>query len=176
MIDGLDVAHLLLVFPDVSEPWLLDGLLCGGICAGLGEQGVTDLIRSEGTWEPLDAVAFSAFFEHRRSAIADADMGFAPLIPAPDQPLPERMQGLASWCLGFCRSLDGVDMGRLQPDMLEVMQTLDAVSRGARVSGRGEEEERAFFEIVELVRVGVALLFLGLHESTHPGEEINEKW
>ncbi|MBF0218496.1 MAG: UPF0149 family protein [Gammaproteobacteria bacterium] len=104
------------------------------------------------------------------SDLADPLLVFTPLLPADDQPLWLRMQGLALWCQGFTLGLCGDAAFRLDSltaasremvnDLLDISR-LEATTLTTDEDGDGErdeEDEQALQEIIEYVRIGVLSL------------------
>lgn len=89
------------------------------------------------------------------------DLDFAPLLPEDDLPLSERAESLASWVQGFLSGLGhgGLAAAGLKGDAKEFLQDLDEIARlDLRLEDAGEEEERAYAEILEYLRMGVLML------------------
>jgi hypothetical protein len=103
------------------------------------------------------------------AALAQGDMSFSPLLPADEEPLASRADGLAEWCAGFMHGLGeaaaGAPPGALRGEITrEVMADFSEISRaGVGVSDEGIEGEAAYVELVEFVRVSVQLVFEELH-------------
>lgn len=94
-----------------------------------------------------------------RSELASPDMDFKPLLPTDDRPLNERTQCLASWVSGFLAGF-GAGAPRLdRPDANEALRLFEQIARAATDPDAGDEEqESAFTELSEFVRVGTLLL------------------
>ena len=102
-------------------------------------------------------------------ALAEGDMSFSPLLPADDEPLARRADGLAEWCAGFMHGL-GEAAGGVPPATLhgaitrEVMADFSEIARaGLGADDPDAESEAAYAELVEFVRVSVQLVFEELH-------------
>jgi yecA family protein len=93
----------------------------------------------------------------------DPEYGFALLLPDDDQPLPQRVEALSHWCQGFLLGLGlgGIkDRSGLPGDTHEVMQDFVEISRlSPGEPGAGNEDETAFAEVVEYVRMAVLLVY-----------------
>lgn len=161
MAEWLD--HPSLTF-DASE---LHGSLCGVIAssyrlkldewtsfvfAELTEAGVSDQIIRE---------QIGLFIDDTMESFTDANGVYDPLLPDDDEALSMRVAALASWCVGFVYGLGlgGID----EPDKLpgvcgEIAQDLIDIS-GADFEDDSEDQEVAYSELVEFVRVA-SLLFL----------------
>jgi len=100
----------------------------------------------------------------------DADLGFALLLPADQDTLNQRLDALRQWCQGFLTGLvlAGLHKERLfSPEVKEFLADLVEICRLGAVAGDGsEEEEAAYMEIAEYVRMGVLLVNEEL--NTHP--------
>lgn len=99
--------------------------------------------------------------------LADDDMGFTLWLPDDEQPLDERTAALAQWCNGFLAALGSGLEGRLETLSAEAGEALADLAEIARAQIDGddtdapieaEEEEQAFAEIVEYIRVVVLML------------------
>ena len=99
-----------------------------------------------------------SLFLRPRRALEDDQFTFDLLLPEDEAPLPERARSLAHWCQGF---LYGIGLGGEQnwsEQAKEIMRDFQAISH-LDPATEGEEDERAFAELVEYVRVGAQLLF-----------------
>ena len=93
--------------------------------------------------------------------LASTTMTFAPLLPADEEPLGMRSSALAAWCSGFLYALGlgGIsDPAELTGESREVLGDLVEFTHMDADPGDGEEEESAYAELVEYVRVGVLLV------------------
>jgi len=108
--------------------------------------------------------------------LAEGAMRFNLLLPPDDELLAARTQALGDWCSGFLAGLGAVatsqaaravlqgDTGReIIGDLAEIARaTLDQAEPGA-------EDEVAYAEVVEFVRVGAQLIFDELHAVRRTG-------
>lgn len=150
------------------------GALCGLLCAQgradreawqaqvIGERPDGDILAREA--EDL----LGALYEETVRQLNDGAMAFHLLLPDDEQPLGRRAEALGRWCQGF---LFGLGLGgvreekELPADVREILRDLAEISKVEfDVTDAGEEEERAYAEIVEYVRVGVLLI----NEEMHP--------
>jgi uncharacterized protein YgfB (UPF0149 family) len=94
-------------------------------------------------------------------ALNEGQLGYALLLGDDDVPLEARTAALGQWCQGFLFGLaqGGIqDYAALPGDVGEFVDDLLAISR-AVADGDTNEDERAYFEICEYVRVGTQLAF-----------------
>lgn len=111
--------------------------------------------------------ALLEMFQAVGGQLADEEMGFGVWLPEDEAPLDDRAAALAQWCSGFLAALGSGLEGRLDTLSAEAGEALDDLAEIARadtaeeVDGDavdGEEEEQAFVEIVEYIRVVVLML------------------
>lgn len=145
------------------------GLICGLLCAA----GRLD----EDMWlahiydEPPDANNIAAQQANRtllqlaevtRDALFSPDLDLQLLLPDDEVPLPDRAEALAAWCDGFLSGLGlgGVTEESLRSDEVkEIMRDLADISRvGFDADEPDEEDEMAYMEIVEYLRMGTLLI------------------
>ncbi len=115
--------------------------------------------------EPGEAL-HEALTEAWQSTVAqfdDEEFGFTLWLPDDDEPLEERTVALARWCSGFLAGLgSGGQLDALSEEAREAIGDLQDIARAELSAPPGdgpesEEDETAFAEIVEYVRV-VALV------------------
>jgi uncharacterized protein YgfB (UPF0149 family) len=105
-------------------------------------------------------------------ALAGRLSGFSPLLPGDDEPAARRTEALAHWCEGFLHGLVSSErsaelekrlaaepIADIIRDMLEMTR---AVADGADAR---EEEEQAYAEIVEYLRIAAQLVYEELADT-----------
>ena len=99
-------------------------------------------------------------YDETASELADDAMGFSPLVPSEDQPLPDRARAIAAWCGGFLFGLGRTEPGsdaQLPAEVREFLNDAAEISRVAAEPADDEDDEGAYTELVEYIRVGVLL-------------------
>lgn len=143
------------------------GCLCGALCSSPDytlERWLEELVAIDGESEqevvPDDALRLLFLDTHR--ALRGDEMQFEPLLPDDDEPLEQRATALAQWCQGF---LYGFGTGKpmrdedLRGQVSEILRDVSHIAAAAvDVGAAGEEEEEAYAEVVEYLRVGVQLI------------------
>lgn len=99
----------------------------------------------------------------------DPTCDFHLLLPDDDAPLQERVEALGDWCQGFLAglSLGGItDLNVLPQDVTEIIRDMNEIARAGSSYGlqETEEDEEAYQELVEYIRVGALLI----NEELHP--------
>lgn len=105
--------------------------------------------------------------------LRDPELSFRLLLPDDDRPLHLRMEALTGWCKGLLYGLGTAgfaDFDRLPDEINEFMQDLIDITRTDPAAvAEDEEEESAYVEIVEYLRIGVLLLHAELqHMNSDP--------
>ena len=151
------------------------GTLVGALCAGQGftlEHWLREIFPEA---KPgIAAAGMQSLFDWTRSSLAASEL-LEPLLPADDAPIGERAQALGEWCQGFLYGLGTStlpDPEHLPESVAEVVRDLTAITRVDADPDESEEEnEQAYAELVEFVRVAVQLL----HEELAPFREGPER-
>jgi len=153
---------------DAAELAECHGLLCGLVCRetnGTANDFMHHLAAMQLVVNPgaaLDAVMTEAF-ESTVRQLEDEEFGFTLWLPDDDEPLEERTIALAQWCSGFLAGLgSGGQLDALSEEAREAIDDLLQISQAEITSpvkggDDSEEDEEAFAEIVEYVRI-VALM------------------
>lgn len=151
------------------------GALCGMLCARgaieLSEWVDHVIGKKEQGSELLHDVVHKLSELHQTTLemMNDSTGEFRLLLMDDDDPLPERVEALATWCQGFIYGLaaGGIQEGsELPEDTAELLNDMIEISRaGHDVDDAGVEEtdedndEVAYMEIEEYVRMGVLLIY-----------------
>lgn len=150
------------------------GFVTGVLCAagGLDPAAWLPHLFGEVDWDSAAvkeaALAVGGLFQELRARLNSADLDFRLLLPADELPLRERAESLGRWCQGFSSGLGlgGLDRERaLSGDSGEFLRDVSDISRvAAEFEGGDEEDERAYMELQEYLRMGVLML----HEELQP--------
>lgn len=90
--------------------------------------------------------------------IKSADFSFELMLPTHKQPLAKRLEALSHWCEGFYLGLGigGIsDFRQLSEQAREVVQDMTEIAQVEIPEESGKEEELAYQELVDYLRVGV---------------------
>lgn len=155
------------------------GLVCGVMSL--------DETASSGKWagevarelDPNNALASEALRaveemgEEIRRQLHDPELGFRILLPDEEEPLSARVEAMKRWCLGFGFGLSVAgltDPDELPGDGAEIVRDIAEFAR-MELDDDSEDDEVAYAELVEYLRVGVLLIHAGSpvnsqHESS----------
>jgi uncharacterized protein YgfB (UPF0149 family) len=153
------------------------GILAGALCSSrdygliewLGEILPDDAPDTDAQKSPVLQSIYSSMVR----TLVGSDADFEPLLPDDDAPLAERADALSHWCQGFLYGLGSgttPDPGNVSIEAGEIIRDFTEITHvGVDADEQTEENEVAFAEVVEFVRVGVQLLFVELAPAR--GEE-----
>ena len=114
------------------------------------------------------ARAVALLFQSQREQINSPELEFSLLLPDDERPLAERAEALAHWCEGFSTGLGLGGLSKERPLSEDSQGFLQDVTDIARVAfdftAPAEDDEQAYMELQEYLRVGVLLL----HEELQP--------
>ena len=150
------------------------GLICGIICAAGTSDPAFWLDHLFDAGNTRSAMAQSAqlllteLYSEALLHLNDGDLGLVLLLPEDDTPLSLRSKALGEWCQGFLYglALGGVrEDGQRKGNVVEIMHDFFEISN-TRFEHEltDEDEETAYAEIVEYVRMSVLLC----HEELRP--------
>lgn len=163
--DYLTVQNQISTEDPVSSAAELQGLICGLICANdrgsLPEQ-YQDSALMHVCYKEWQA-AFSA-------ALNEDSFSLQLLLPDDEQPLKLRIQAVAAWAQGFLAGLGegGFSLDK-NKDVQEILEDFQAIAQLQEPEDEQSEEsdEKAFFEIVEYIRMAVLSFYTDVVIATH---------
>jgi uncharacterized protein YgfB (UPF0149 family) len=165
----------------LPEPAEAHGTLAGALCSssdyGLLEWLHEILPDDSPEEDALQSSVLQNVYNTMVSTLAGNEADFTPLLPDDESPLSERADALSLWCQGFLYGLGSgpaSDPAKVSTEAGEIIRDLTEITHvGVDAGDENEENEVAFAEVVEFVRVGVQLLFVELMpargEETVPG-------
>ena len=143
------------------------GVLCGLLLARGVELeawlqhviGAADKVPGELLQNELEAL-LQQLYRATVYQLEDPNLGFYLLLPRDDAALGERADALAKWCEGFVYALGlgGVAENLLtEEDLKEFLANMSEISHATAEREDDEDDEQAYVELVEYVRMGVLL-------------------
>jgi uncharacterized protein YgfB (UPF0149 family) len=152
----------------VPEPAEAHGTLAGALCSsrdyGLIEWLHEILPDDSPEGEALQSSVLQSVYHTMVRTLAGNDADFTPLLPDDDAPLAERADALSLWCQGFLYGLGSgpaSDPSKVSTEAGEIIRDFTEITHvGVDAGDENEENETAFAEVVEFVRVGVQMLFV----------------
>ena len=149
------------------------GTLTGMICSDASissQRWMGELFAEEEDYTELtmlNSEMLTSLFEQTRNIMEEESFEFDLLLPDDQFPLSDRAAAFGEWCRGFLYGIGAFfsETNNLSEECNEVLRDISEISR-LDSSVDGEEDENAFIELVEYVRVGVQLIFYGNNAAT----------
>lgn len=154
---------------------LMSGMLCGETEASL--QAIMPVLTGD---EGVSAAheTLQAMYQGSTQQLAEFLFEFALLMPDDDAPLAVRAEALTLWCQGF---LTGLTLASVPIENREPSELTEAISDLVEIAKMNyeqvvdsEEDEQAFAELVEYVRMAVILIFQSQTNSGEPSTEFQD--
>ena len=160
----LAIAQGNLESPELSE---CHGVVCGLLCrlpdasldAFLGLLDMLELLKIPGAGLRM---SMEELLNSTREQLVDVDMGLTLWLPNDDETLEERTMALSQWCSGFLAGVGSSgedDLEALSEDGKEALKDLQQIALAdVTDTEQSEEDEKAYTEIVEYIRVVVLMV------------------
>jgi len=161
----------------LPEPAEAHGTLAGALCSSR-DYGLIEWLREilpddSPDQDALQSPVLQNVYNAMVRTLVGSDSDFQPLLPDDDVPLTDRAEALSLWCQGFLYGLGSgttSDPGQVSVEAREIIRDFTEITQvGVDAGEEDEENEVAFAEVVEFVRVGAQLLFVELAPAR--GEE-----
>lgn len=151
---------------------MLSGLLASGE-RGMGNDWlllVADLANEGTAFSSTMTQRLETLAKEIRTALANEDLSFQPLLPSDDEVLGERLVALTEWAQCFLVGF-GVNQQNLKgasEDLREALQDMAEISRLSTEVESDEDDERAYYEVAEYVRITAIMCFNELGQMPPP--------
>lgn len=159
------------------------GTLAGALCSGSGVtfQGWLREVFPDGVAGAAETPMLTVY-EWTRHALESGQLEFQLLLPDDDEPVTARATALSQWCQGFLYGLGSnpiPDIEQLPEQVGEIVRDMTAMTRiDVDADESMEDNEQAYSELVEFVRIGVQLLhdeLAGVREAAAAGSDADDK-
>lgn len=154
------------------------GTLCGLLCGGIADPEPQWLAQLFEDHDPQDLLVqecqreLQTLADQTRENLQDPLMALELLLPDDNRRLRQRARALRDWCQGFLYGLglSGIGDGELSGPAAEaVRDTVEIARLDPAIAAADEEDEGAFMELCEFVRVAAMLLYE--EQAAKPGNE-----
>lgn len=151
------------------SPSEVHGTIVGAIANHL-KSGITpDLLKLIEPHSDADAGRFARLTELLQSlyretgdVLLSGSEGFELMLPDDDEPLPERVEGLASWSRGYLLGLlynNAFSIDQLPENGSEIVRDIMQIAEAGAGADEEREEDWALAELHEYIKVGAQLVF-----------------
>lgn len=152
------------------------GVLCGYRCAKIAEshQWWNDVFPAL-QMDTQDLASLNQLYDAITDQLNDVALGFTLLLPEDDIDLNVRAEALGLWCQGFLTGLKKGGIVLEKTSNAEIKEAFDDMLEISKISfgdiAPNEEDEEAYVELVEYVRLNVLMLFSELRHQAKGAEK-----
>ncbi len=155
---------------DVAE---IQGVLCGMLAGGMNVDDrdwlkeLPELINGGESFHKECVDAIIALYDLACQEFIEPDFALTLMLPDDASPINERGLALVSWVHGFLLGfgLHQADLTKCSDEVKEALYDFSQIVRMDEEMQEDEETEKAFFEVVEYVRISAMLCFNELGKS-----------
>jgi yecA family protein len=143
------------------------GILTGMIAGGASVEGddwlllLSDLIHEGQSFKPAVREHMTEMANDICASMRDPDLGFNLLLPSDHESLLERLTSMINWVQSFLVGfgVNQTNLTGLSDDVREVIDDMVEIAKLDFAVDEDEEGERAYFEVVEYLRISAMLCF-----------------
>lgn len=156
----------------------IHGLLCGHICATVGDEidlwnCVFPNVKKDRKAEEI----LKELYESTYHQLSEFSFEFTLLLPDDGVDINTRAEALGLWCQGFLTGLEQSDVAIQSVANPELKEALDDIIEIAQITfgdiASNDEDESAYYELIEYVRLSVLLVFQELRTDAS-AQEVDE--
>ncbi len=156
----------------------IHGLLCGYICTTSGEMiDLWDHVFPGIKKNRKGQEILKALYESTYHQLSEFSFEFTLLLPEDGGDINFRAESLGLWCQGFLTGLEQSDMSNIVLENAELKEALDDIIEIAQLNfgdiENNEEDETAYFELVEYIRLSALMIFQELRNDVRE-QDIND--
>ncbi len=154
-------------------PSEVQGCLCGYLASGADRVAAwlrlfdEDFAQGDVLAQECQA-ALHELFRATLAVLQAAEFELDLLLPGDEQPLAQRVAALRAWCSGFLYGLGASGMRGWQdnPETSALLHDVDQISQ-AEMEGTGKDDEQAYAELVEFLRLAVINIYFDQAKLSH---------
>lgn len=165
-----ELADALLTAESHFHPSQVHGLFCAFICANPDSpDNLWKKVLPHPKKHPAAQALLKDLHENSYHHMSQFSFEFSLFLPDDDTDINSRTESLGLWCQGFVAGLEQSGMPTQNQPPSEVADAINDLIEIAQVSyedlTESDEEETAYFELVEYVRLAVLMIFHELKSS-----------
>lgn len=150
------------------HPSQAHGVICGMISGSATSTTGWETLITGDQETTEENTLLQQIYECSAAQLADLNFSFQLLLPADSQNLPIRAEALSMWCQGFLTGLKIVNVPLTERKPSELTEAIHDLIEIAKMNYEevvaNEEDETAYVELVEYVRMAAILIYEDLHE------------
>lgn len=158
------------------HPSQVHGLICGVLCGNPNSKAAWEELITGGDEAAKTHDLLQDLYEKSAQHLRDFLFQFQLVMPADSEELPVRAEALTLWCQGFLTGLKLAQVQIVGREPSEVTEAIHDLIEIAKMNYEevisSEEDEAAYVELVEFVRVAVILIYQELREAEEPPKNV----
>lgn len=168
-----EVANALKKTPTKFDAAQTHGLMCGLICATSGKANPhwESMLFGKQKESPTLAI-LQQLYETSYHQMSEFSFEFSLLLPEDTDDINQRTEALGLWCQGFLTGLEQSKIPIQNHPSPEIAEALDDLIEISQVNygdiADDDEDETAYFELVEYVRLAALMIFHELKSNNLP--------
>lgn len=158
------------------NPAQAHGLMCGVLCGSQNSDIAWDKWAA-GDQSADGIAALQALYEVTARQLSEFSFDFQLMLPPDGSDIAWRAEALTLWCQGFLTGLKMADIaivGRKPSDVTEAISDMIEVAKmDYEEAISNEEDEIAYVELVEYVRLSAVLIYQDAHEERAKSKNVH---
>jgi yecA family protein len=163
MSDFKSIQAALVAASIVLHPSEVHGLISGVLCTDTAKSCSWEASIMGRSQKKEIKKVLKTLYDSTHHALSDLAFEFQPLLPDESEDLSVRAEGLTLWCQGFLTGLKLAGYNKAFCQQEDVIEAINDITEIAKMHYdevvANEEDEAAYVELVEFVRVAVILMF-----------------
>lgn len=160
------------------HPSQVHGLICGILCGPSSKNAAWEELVTGGEESPQTHKLLQSLYDGSASQLKDFLFDFEMVLPPDSEPLPVRAEAMTVWCQGMLTGLKLVQVPIVGREASELTEAIDDLIEIAKMNYddvvANEEDEAAYVELVEYVRMAVIYIYQDLHGASDAPPSVNE--
>lgn len=145
------------------------GLICGILCGNPKSNAAWEELVTGGKETPKTHELLQSLYDASAHQLEEFLFDFHLILPPDSQELPNRAEALTLWCQGFLSGLKLVQVQIVEREPGEVTEAINDIIEIAKMNYEevvaSEEDEAAYMELVEYIRMAVILIYQDIREA-----------
>lgn len=151
------------------HPSQVHGLICGILSGNPTNMAAWEELVTGGEETPKTHELLQELYDLSAKQLGEFLFEFQLVLPDDAQDLPSRAEALTLWCQGYLTGLKMAQVKIVEREPSEITEAINDLIEIAKMNFEeviaSEEDEAAYIELVEYVRMAIILIYQDLRES-----------
>ena len=154
------------------HPSQVHGLIVGILCGNPHSHAAWEELATGGKEATKAHDVLQSLYDASKKQLDEFLFEFQLMMPSDTNDLPERAEALTLWCQGFLTGLKMAEVQIVDREPSELTEAINDMIEIAKMNYEevvaSEEDEAAYVELIEYVRMAVILIYQDLRENDNP--------